>query len=78
MIVPTRLPLFLTLLFVFVGQILIGQNQIPLTSASTIGGLGIGSVIAIVASWSRNKSIIWAIIHAFCGWFYVVYYILTR
>ncbi len=41
-------------------------------------GIGVGSIIAIVASWSRNKSVLWAIFHAFCGWAYVIYYIITR
>jgi hypothetical protein len=41
-------------------------------------GLSLGSVIAIVCSWTRNTSILWAIIHAFFGWIYVVYYVLTR
>ncbi len=41
-------------------------------------GIGVGSIIAIVASWSRNKSVLWAIFHAFCGWLYVIYYVLTR
>ena len=42
------------------------------------GGIGIGSIIAIVASWSRNKSVLWAIFHAILGWFYVIYYVITR
>ncbi|GBL36170.1 hypothetical protein EMGBS15_17650 [Filimonas sp.] len=41
-------------------------------------GIGVGSIIAIVASWSRNKSVLWAIFHAFCGWLYVIYYVITR
>ncbi|HPI54511.1 MAG TPA: hypothetical protein PLU10_07440 [Chitinophagaceae bacterium] len=41
-------------------------------------GIGVGTIIAIVASWSRNKSVLWAIFHAFCGWFYVIYYVFTR
>ncbi len=41
-------------------------------------GVGIGSVIAIVASWSRNKSILWAILHGVLSWLYVIYYALTR
>lgn len=48
------------------------------TSTSIGGGLGLGAVIAVIASWSRNQSILWAIIHAFFGWFYVIYYVLTR
>ncbi len=41
-------------------------------------GTTLGSVIAVVTSWDRNKSVLWAILHAFFSWFYVVYYIITR
>jgi hypothetical protein len=34
----------------------------------------IGSVLAIVISWSKNKSILLALIHCFFGWLYVIYY----
>ena len=39
-------------------------------------GIGLGSVIAVVISWDRNKSILWAIIHGLFGWFYVIYALL--
>ncbi len=42
------------------------------------GGIGLGSIIAVVASWSRNKSILWAIVHGLMGWIYVVYFVFTR
>ncbi len=41
-------------------------------------GIGLGSAIAVAVSWSLNKSILWAIIHGVFGWFYVIYYMLTR
>ena len=41
-------------------------------------GIGIGSALAIAISWSINKSLVWAIIHGIFGWFYVVFYALTR
>jgi hypothetical protein len=41
-------------------------------------GIGLGSAIAVAISWSLHKSIIWAIVHGFFGWFYVAYYALTR
>ncbi len=41
-------------------------------------GLGIGSVIATLASWDRNKSILWAILHAVFGWLYVLYFAITK
>ncbi|MCI0921946.1 hypothetical protein IP023_11330 [Sphingobacterium rhinopitheci] len=48
------------------------------TQTFTQSGIGIGSAIAIVASWDRNKSILWAILHGIFGWFYVIYFALTR
>ena len=41
-------------------------------------GIRIGSVIAILTSWERNKSIKRAILHALFGWLYVIYFIWTR
>ena len=39
-------------------------------------GIGLGSLLAVVLSWSANHSIGWAIVHAFFGWLYVIYYAL--
>ncbi len=39
-------------------------------------GVGLGTIIAVVISWSRNKSIVWAIIHGILGWLYVIYALL--
>ncbi|WP_224744237.1 hypothetical protein [Pontibacter aquaedesilientis] len=41
-------------------------------------GVGLGAVIAVVASWSRNQSILWAILHGIFSWFYVIYFAITR
>jgi hypothetical protein len=41
-------------------------------------GIGLGSAIAIVCSWERNRSILFAILAGFFGWLYVVYFALTR
>lgn len=41
-------------------------------------GVGFGSALAIAISWSAHKSIIWAVIHGFLSWLYVLYYALTR
>jgi hypothetical protein len=38
---------------------------------------GIGMVLAVVLSWSLNRSILWAIIHGIFGWFYVIFHVLT-
>jgi hypothetical protein len=41
-------------------------------------GIGLGSAIAVAISWSANQSILWAILHGFFSWFYVIYYAVTR
>ncbi|MGY6552297.1 MAG: hypothetical protein ACXIT4_10445 [Erythrobacter sp.] len=41
-------------------------------------GIGLGSAIAVAISWSLHQSIIWAIIHGFFGWFYVIWHAFTR
>ena len=37
-------------------------------------GIGLGTVIAVVISWNRNESVLFAIIHGIFSWFYVIYY----
>jgi hypothetical protein len=41
-------------------------------------GISFGSALAITISWSLHKSLLWAVIHGFFSWFYVIYYALTR
>ena len=41
-------------------------------------GISFGTALAIAISWSKNASILWAILHGFLSWFYVVYYVLVR
>jgi hypothetical protein len=41
-------------------------------------GASFGSALAMVISWSVNKSIFWAIVHGIFSWVYVVYYAVTR
>lgn len=41
-------------------------------------GVSFGSALAIAISWSTHHSIIWAIIHGFLSWLYVIYFALTR
>lgn len=44
----------------------------------THSGIGLGSVIAVVCSWQRNRSITWAIIAGILSWLYVIYFAATR
>ena len=44
----------------------------------TTSGISLGAAIAVVCSWQRNRSIIWAIVAGVLSWFYVIYFALTR
>lgn len=39
-------------------------------------GLSFGSALAMVISWTANKSMLWVIIHGLLSWLYVIYYAL--
>ena len=41
-------------------------------------GIGFGSALAMVISWSLHQSILWAMIHGVFSWVYVIYYAITR
>lgn len=41
-------------------------------------GIGLGSAVAVVLSWHRNRSILLMIIHGLLSWFYVIYFAMTR
>lgn len=40
-------------------------------------GIGMGSALAMILSFDKWHSILWAILHGIFGWFYVIYYVLT-
>jgi len=46
------------------------------TSSTTSSGVGIGSVIAVILSWTINHSILWAILHGILSWFYIIYWVI--
>ena len=41
-------------------------------------GITFGTALSIAISWSVNKSILWAILHGFLSWAYVIWHVLTR
>jgi hypothetical protein len=53
-----------------------GNNGIRNTALSS--GIGLGSVLAIVVSWERNKSVLLAFLHGIFSWLYVLYFVITR
>jgi hypothetical protein len=46
--------------------------------AAAQSGIGLGSAIAVVCSWQRNRSILLAILAGIFSWFYVIYFASTR
>jgi hypothetical protein len=48
------------------------------SNSAVSGGIGMGCALAMILSWSRNTSILWAILHGIFSWFYVIYFAVTR
>jgi hypothetical protein len=48
------------------------------TETVTQSGIGLGSALAVVCSWQRNRSILWAILAGIFSWLYVIYFAMTR
>lgn len=57
---------------------LLAQLAQQTTHTVTQTGIGLGSAIAVVCSWQRNRSILWAILAGILSWIYVIYFALTR
>jgi len=41
-------------------------------------GVTFGTALAIAISFNKNNSVLWALIHGFLSWIYVIYYVLVR
>lgn len=60
--------LAITIFFLSLITVVFGQGITNTTTQTmTQTGVGLGSIIAVVASWDRNKSIMWAILHGIFG-----------
>ena len=59
-------------------NIMIAHVGSQVQNTVTHTGIGIGSAVAIVLSWHRNKSILFAILAGILSWLYVIYFALTR
>jgi hypothetical protein len=57
---------------------LVAQVATQTTQVVAQTGIGLGSVIAVVCSWERNRSILWAILAGLFSWLYVIYFAATR
>jgi hypothetical protein len=56
---------------------LTGSRKVSNTTTVTTG-FTLGTLVAVALSWSVNKSILWAIVHGFLSWLYVIYYFITQ
>lgn len=68
----------LLVFFIAISFPLMAESNNDAQTVVTSQGISLGTAIAVVASWSKNKSILWAIIHGFFSWLYVIYFALTR
>jgi len=57
---------------------MLAQIATQTTTVVSQTGIGLGSAIAVVCSWQRNRSILWAILAGILSWLYVIYFALTR
>lgn len=48
-------------------------------AGSSVGCITIiGCAVAAVLSWISNASLVWAVIHGFFGWIYVIYWLVVK
>ena len=40
-------------------------------------GASMGSALAMILSYSANKSVLWAIFHGILSWIYVIYFVVV-
>ena len=57
---------------------IIAQIANQTTQTVTDTGIGLGTAIAVVCSWYRNRSILWAILAGVLSWLYVIHFAITR
>ena len=48
------------------------------TETAAKAGIGFGCALAMILSWTANKSLIWVIVHGILSWLYVLYFLLTN
>jgi len=43
-----------------------------------IGSFGLGTIIAVVISWTTYHSVLWAIIHGFLSWAFIIWFAIVH
>ncbi|HKL35371.1 MAG TPA: hypothetical protein VJ899_03690 [Salegentibacter sp.] len=68
----------------FLFLVVISLDAYSFSEASEVGrtvitnGISLGTVVAAITSWTRNRSVLLMVIHGIFSWFYVFYFVLTR
>jgi len=57
---------------------MLGRGNYSIRVEGAKYGASFGTALAIVVSYTTNHSILWAIIHGFFSWLYVIYFALFR
>lgn len=74
-------------LFAIIGFFVLALMSVKITITNKKGdnvnttvfpAVGVGTIIAAVISYFTNQSILWAIVHGFLAWIYILYYVITR
>ncbi len=50
------------------------ERKMSTSNTATSSGITLGAAIAVVLSYSANKSILWMMLHGIFSWFYVIYH----
>lgn len=54
------------------------KSKVIIKKEVVSSGISMGCALAMILSYSINKSILWAIFHGLLSWFYVIYFIVAH
>lgn len=75
----TKAKFYFFLFFIFSIQAFSQETEsTPIIHTVISSGVGLGTVLAVVTSWERNKSVLLAFLHGIFSWLYVLYFVITR
>jgi branched-subunit amino acid transport protein len=41
-----------------------------------IGSFGLGTIVAVVISWTTYHDVLWTIVHGFLSWAFIIWYLI--
>lgn len=54
------------------------ENKGNFAKSTAKAGIGFGSALAMVISYTNWHSVLWAIFHGVLGWLYVLYFVIFK